>query len=130
MTEGRRQALSTPAHPPNAVKAQRIRRPDVTRDDTPLSGQVAEHVAVAESVLAMTPDLARVAEAVCERLERGGIVYAFGNGGSAADAQHLVGELIGRYRRERRPLAAVALSTDPTVMTCIGNDFAFADVFA
>jgi D-sedoheptulose 7-phosphate isomerase len=65
-----------------------------------------------------------------EAFEAGGRLYAFGNGGSAADAQHLVGELIGRYRRDRRPLPAVALSTDPSVMTCIANDYTFEDVFA
>jgi D-sedoheptulose 7-phosphate isomerase len=98
--------------------------------DSTLSQQVAEHLAVAESVRAMIPDMAALAEAVCARLGRGGVLYSFGNGGSAADAQHLVGELIGRYHRERRPLAAVALSTDPTVVTCIGNDYSFEDVFA
>ena len=50
--------------------------------------------------------------------------------GSAADAQHLAGELIGHYRRDRRPLPAVALSTDPSVMTCIANDYDFEAVFA
>lgn len=98
--------------------------------DPTVSQQVAEHLAVAASVREMAPDVADLAEAVCARLGRGGVLYSFGNGGSAADAQHLVGELIGRYHRERRPLAAVALSTDPTVVTCIGNDYAFEDVFA
>lgn len=60
----------------------------------------------------------------------GGKLIALGNGGSAADAQHLTGEMIGRYKRERRPLPAVTLSTDPTVLTCTANDYAFADVFA
>jgi D-sedoheptulose 7-phosphate isomerase len=57
-------------------------------------------------------------------------VIAFGNGGSAADAQHLAGELVGRFKRKRRPLPALALSVDPSVMTCIANDFSFDDVFA
>jgi D-sedoheptulose 7-phosphate isomerase len=57
-------------------------------------------------------------------------VLACGNGGSAADAQHLAGELVGRFKRERRPLAAVALSVDPSVVTCIANDYSFDDVFA
>ena len=63
-------------------------------------------------------------------MPRGGILYTFGNGGSAADAQHFAGELIGHYKRDRRPLGAVTLSTDPTVMTCIANDYRYDDVFA
>jgi D-sedoheptulose 7-phosphate isomerase len=103
----------------------------VTSDDrTPLAQYVTEHLAVAESVRAMVGDVEAVGDEICARLGRGGILYSFGNGGSAADAQHLAGELIGRYCRERRPLAAVTLSTDPTVVTCIGNDYSFEDVFA
>ena len=60
----------------------------------------------------------------------GGRVYTFGNGGSAADAQHLAGELVGRFKRERRPLPAKSLSADPSAVTCIANDYSFDDVFA
>jgi D-sedoheptulose 7-phosphate isomerase len=60
---------------------------------------------------------------------RGGKVLAFGNGGSAADAQHLVAELVGRFARERRALAAVALTTDTSVLTSIANDYAYDRVF-
>jgi D-sedoheptulose 7-phosphate isomerase len=56
-------------------------------------------------------------------------VLAFGNGGSAADAQHLVAELVGRFEGERRALAAVALTTDPSVMTAIANDYGYEHVF-
>lgn len=70
------------------------------------------------------------AEAISRALAAGGSLLLFGNGGSAADAQHLTGELIGHYKRDRRPLPAVTLSTDPTVMTCIANDYAYDDVFA
>jgi len=55
---------------------------------------------------------------------------AFGNGGSAADAQHVAAELVGRYLRERRGLAAIALSTDTSVLTSVGNDYSFDRVFA
>jgi D-sedoheptulose 7-phosphate isomerase len=57
-------------------------------------------------------------------------VFSFGNGGSAADAQHLAAELVGRYRRERRPLPATALSVDPSTVTAIANDFSFDELFA
>ena len=74
--------------------------------------------------------IAAVAEAVVRALEQDGTVYLCGNGGSAADAQHVAGELIGRFRRERKALAAVALSTDTSVLTCIANDYSYEKVFA
>lgn len=89
-----------------------------------------EHAALVTRIRSLLPDVDAVARAVIETYERNGTLYAFGNGGSAADAQHLVGELIGRFARERRPLAAVALSVDPSTVTCIANDYSFDDVFA
>ena len=70
------------------------------------------------------------AEAITKALKQGSRVYLCGNGGSAADAQHIAGELVGRFRRERKGLAAVALSTDTSVLTCIANDYSYEDVFA
>jgi D-sedoheptulose 7-phosphate isomerase len=89
-----------------------------------------EHRAVAAAVDALVPALRDVTELLCAAFEAGGHLYTFGNGGSAADAQHLAAELIGRYKRQRRPLPAVALTVDPSVVTCIANDYAFEDVFA
>src|SRR5689334_6514778 len=63
-------------------------------------------------------------------LQRGGKVVIFGNGGSAADAQHIAAEFVGRFCRERRALAAVALTTDTSILTAIGNDYGFEQVFA
>jgi D-sedoheptulose 7-phosphate isomerase len=63
-------------------------------------------------------------------LRAGGKVMFCGNGGSAADAQHLAAELTGRYRRDRRPLAALALTVDTSALTAIGNDYGFDLVFA
>lgn len=63
-------------------------------------------------------------------LERGNTAYIIGNGGSAADAQHFAAEFTGRFRHSRRPLAVVALTTDSSVLTCVGNDYGFEDVFA
>jgi len=62
-------------------------------------------------------------------LKRGGRVYVCGNGGSAADAQHIAGELVGRFERVRRALPVVALTTDTSILTAIGNDLSFDDVF-
>ena len=70
-----------------------------------------------------------IAKAIWESSENGGVVYLCGNGGSAADAQHVSGELVGRFKRIRKPLAAIALSTDTSVITCIANDFSYDDIF-
>jgi D-sedoheptulose 7-phosphate isomerase len=63
-------------------------------------------------------------------LAHGGTVLVFGNGGSAADAQHVVAELVGRFVRNRRAWPAVALTTDTSILTAVGNDFGFDQVFA
>jgi D-sedoheptulose 7-phosphate isomerase len=94
-----------------------------------LEDQLGDHVAVAEAMAALSGEIRSAGALVCERLARGGTVYTLGNGGSAADAQHLTGELVGHYKRNRRPLPAVTLSTDASAMTCIANDYSYADVF-
>ncbi|MHC4680229.1 MAG: D-sedoheptulose-7-phosphate isomerase [Planctomycetota bacterium] len=71
-----------------------------------------------------------IAQALADALEQNGTIYLCGNGGSAADAQHIAGELVGRFCRERKALPAVALSTDTSVMTCIANDYSYEKVFA
>ena len=95
-----------------------------------MTEQLDAHLAAAAGTRDLLPTARAVAQLLIEAYERGGILYTFGNGGSAADAQHLTGELIGHYWRDRRPLGAVALTTDPSVMTAIANDYAFDDVFA
>ena len=77
-----------------------------------------------------TRAVAEAAEAVIASLEAGGTVYFCGNGGSAADAQHLAAELSGRYFIDRPALAAIALTTNSSALTAIGNDFGFEQVFA
>jgi D-sedoheptulose 7-phosphate isomerase len=91
---------------------------------------LAEHLAIAERVAGLLPDLGLVAGRLIDVYKSGGRLFTFGNGGSAADAQHLAAELVGRYRRERPPLPALALTVDPSVVTCIGNDYGYEDVFA
>ena len=68
-------------------------------------------------------------EAMVNALGAGNLVLACGNGGSAADAQHMVGELVGRFLREREPWPALALTTDSSILTSIGNDYGFDQVF-
>ena len=77
--------------------------------------------------------VARIGEAarvLIDALESGGKVVLFGNGGSAADAQHIAAELVGRFQRERAGLPAIALTTDTSVLTSIANDYGFEHVFA
>ena len=73
--------------------------------------------------------IAKIADMITESLRQGGCVYICGNGGSAADAQHIAGEFVGRFRRERKALPAVALTTDTSVLTAIGNDYSYEDIF-
>ena len=70
------------------------------------------------------------AEAMIAALRGGGRILACGNGGSASDAQHFAAELVGRFERERPALAAIALTTDTSILTAIANDYAYAKVFA
>jgi D-sedoheptulose 7-phosphate isomerase len=71
-----------------------------------------------------------VVEAVTETLKRGNKLLLFGNGGSAADAQHLAAEFVNRFLIERPPLPALALTTDTSILTSIGNDYDFAEIFS
>ena len=91
---------------------------------------LVEHAELVGRVEELLPQVDAVARLMIDLYGRGGRVFTFGNGGSAAEAQHLAAELVGRYKRVRRPLAASALSADPAVLTCIGNDYSFDDVFA
>jgi len=92
---------------------------------------VSRHLAAVELLRGGPLDgLERLTDAVHRTLVRGNKVLACGNGGSAADAQHFVAELVGRYLEERRALAAVALNTDGSVLTCVSNDYDYERVFA
>src|SRR4051812_44690435 len=91
---------------------------------------LADHLALANAVDRLLPVLDAVGAEVIRALDGGGRVWTFGNGGSAGDAQHLAAELIGRYRRTRRPLPAASLAVGPSVVTCIANDFGYDEVFA
>ena len=74
--------------------------------------------------------IARTGKTLAQTLQAGGRVLSCGNGGSAADAQHFAAELVGRFETERRALSALALSTDTSALTAIGNDYGFEQVFS
>lgn len=97
---------------------------------TEICRQLEEHRAVVGRIeTQLAPRIAEMAEMIVERLKGGGKLLVMGNGGSAADAQHFVGEIVGRFRMERPGLPAIALSTDTSIMTAIGNDYGFDVVF-
>jgi D-sedoheptulose 7-phosphate isomerase len=89
-----------------------------------------ESIEVKQAAEELAPAIARGAEIMVASLAQHGKILSCGNGGSAADAQHFSGELLGRFERERPGLPAVALTTDSSTLTALANDYSFADVFA
>ncbi len=79
---------------------------------------------------AALPVITAASQLLIESIRAGGCIYICGNGGSAADAQHIATELVGRSARERKGLPAVALTTDPSILTAVGNDYGFEQIFA
>jgi len=92
---------------------------------------VEQSIALKKSFFDANQELiAALAREITRALSGGGKVLLFGNGGSAADAQHIAAELVGRFRRDRQPLAAVALTTDSSILTALANDYGYEQVFA
>lgn len=91
---------------------------------------LAEHRELFARLDALAPAVAAAGEAATAALRAGNKVMFCGNGGSAADSQHLAAELTGRFIKDRPPIAGLALNTDSSALTCIGNDYSFAEVFA
>lgn len=96
-----------------------------------LARTIAESIAVKEQLFdACNVAFEQFVEAVVSAFRKGNKMLLCGNGGSACDAQHVAGELVGRFLKERHPLPAIALSAPDAILTCVGNDYSFADVFA
>jgi len=96
-----------------------------------MQSYIGQHTALANRVSGeLLPKIEGVGNLLCQTFERGNKLLTFGNGGSAADAMHLAEELMGKFLRDRRPLPATALCADGTAMTCIVNDFGYAEVFS
>ena len=89
-----------------------------------------EHISVARAMQTLEPIIAEAGGMCADALKSGRRIYFCGNGGSAADAQHIAAELIGRFVGERRSLPAVALTTDTSALTAIGNDYGYDQVFS
>ena len=80
--------------------------------------------------LTLSTKIETAVEMICDCIRNGHVVYLFGNGGSAADAQHIAAELIGRYKMERNSIPAISLSTDTSILTSISNDYSFSKIFS
>ncbi|RZI84494.1 MAG: SIS domain-containing protein [Rubrivivax sp.] len=90
----------------------------------------SEHKQVFDLMVRLRPVVEKTGDVLAQCLARGGKIMLCGNGGSAADCQHIAAELTGRFLQDRAPLAALALTTDTSALTCIANDYEFKDVFA
>ncbi len=94
-----------------------------------MKSSIDEHLLAVESAARHIGLLERIAQRVINCFDSGGRVYLLGNGGSAADAQHIAAELVGRFKQDRRPLPAIALTTDSSTLTAVSNDLGFEQIF-
>lgn len=104
----------------------------VTLHDTEIAvgDALAAHLEAIEVLASLADRIQRIADLIASSLASGGQLLLCGNGGSAADAQHIAAEFVGRYLRERDPWPAIALHTNTSALTAVGNDYGFDDVFA
>jgi D-sedoheptulose 7-phosphate isomerase len=103
---------------------------DSVQPRTSLDADLQEHLAVMRGVAALSGEIERAAILIAEAVKAGNKLMLCGNGGSAADSQHIAAEFAGRFVKDRRPLAGLALTTDTSALTCIANDYSFDEVFA
>ena len=101
----------------------------MTSDDIILS-ELQDHQRAVEQLIAERDVIRQMADRIIACLQSGGKVVFFGNGGSAADAQHLAAEFVIRYKKNRRSLPSIALTTDTSMLTACGNDFGFETIFS
>jgi D-sedoheptulose 7-phosphate isomerase len=95
-----------------------------------LSKCLSDHIETAKKMEKLLPDIVSAAELCLVSLKDGGKILLCGNGGSAADSQHIAAELSGRFKKERKALAGIALTTDTSALTAIGNDYGFEQIFS
>ncbi len=91
---------------------------------------INESIETKQKLRELTPQIEQSAQTIITALQQGKKILACGNGGSAADAQHFVAELVGRFETERKPLPAIALNTNVSTLTAIGNDYGYDELFA
>jgi len=93
--------------------------------------EIFDHqITLIKNVKKLETTIIRAAELIFKTLKKGGTIYIAGNGGSAADSQHFAAELIGRYKKNRKPYKAMSLAADVGTITCIANDFGYENIFS
>lgn len=95
-----------------------------------IENSLKEHIESVQLIGNLKADIEKFAQTIITALNNGNKILLMGNGGSAADSQHIAAEFVGRYKKERRGLAAIALTTDTSILTSIANDFSFDNIFA
>ena len=90
-----------------------------------------EHAIVLKQTLkVLSSNIEKSSDIIAKSLQRGGTIFWCGNGGSAADSQHIAAEFVGRFKKDRKPLRSIALTTDSSILTCISNDYSFEEIFS
>lgn len=92
--------------------------------------EITAHQAVLTQMATLEKKFEIISKVIINSMQKGGKIILMGNGGSAADAQHIAAELVGRYKKDRKGLAAIALTTDTSAITSIANDYGFESVFS
>lgn len=95
-----------------------------------LKGEHAAHLAMFNALEPLFPLISEVGARLRQCIQQGGKVLLCGNGGSAADSQHIAAEIVGRFKKERKGLPAIALTTDTSILTSVGNDYGYDYIFA
>jgi len=97
-----------------------------------LKDRLKEHIYIAQKILQdekISAQIIEISKKIIQTYKNGGKIIFIGNGGSAADAQHMAAEFVGKYLKDRKALAAVALTTNTSILTAISNDYSYSDVF-
>ena len=90
-----------------------------------------EHIDLAKETLnSIAVKIEESSEVIARSIESGGTIFWCGNGGSAADSQHIAAEFVGRFKKDRKPLRSISLTTDSSVLTCIANDYSYEEIFS
>ncbi|MFW5440224.1 MAG: D-sedoheptulose 7-phosphate isomerase [Methylophilaceae bacterium] len=95
-----------------------------------LKGEHAAHTAMFDTLEPLFPQISRIGIAMQNCVKNGGKILLMGNGGSAADSQHIAAEIVGRFKKERKGLPAIALTTDSSILTSVANDLGYENIFA
>ena len=101
------------------------------QSDNSVQSNFTEHFEVANKTLEVNADtILEIGKLLASSLSNGGTIFWCGNGGSAADSQHIAAELVGRFKKNRRALRSIALTTDTSVLTCVANDYSYGDIYS